>query len=53
MRAFAGLAIIISFLAWVAYRLYKKDLKQNMFAFYTYLTFAGVWCIIYALCLLT
>ena len=51
MRVFGGLVIILAFLGWLAYRLYKKDLKQHMGAFYTYLTFASVWALIYVLCL--
>lgn len=49
MRVFGGLGLIIAFVLWVLYRLYKKDLKQNMQAFYVYLTFAIVWTVIYGL----
>jgi hypothetical protein len=52
MRIFGGLGIIIAFALWVLYRLYKKDLKQNMQAFYVYMAFAIVWTAIYGFMLL-
>lgn len=52
MRIFGGFGLAIAFVIWVIYRLYKKDLKQNMQAFYAYLTFVLVWAGIYSLCFL-
>lgn len=49
MRIFGGLGLFIAFIIWVLYRLYKKDLKQNMQGFYVYLSFVVVWAIIYAI----
>lgn len=52
MRGSVGLIIIAAFLLWTLYRLLiKRDLKQNMPAFYVYLFFAGVWALIYLLIL--
>jgi len=53
MRIYGGILLAVSFLLWILYRVFiKKDLKQNMPAFYVYLTFVGVWGIIYLLCYL-
>lgn len=50
MRPLVGLVIIAAFLLWTLYRLLiKRDLKQNMPAFYVYLFFVIVWGLIYAL----
>lgn len=49
MRVFGGVAILAAFLIWILYRLYKKDLKQHMQAFYVYLSFVAVWSVIYGL----
>jgi len=51
MRIFGGLIIIIAFIIWVLYRLYKKDLRQNMHAFYACLAFVLVWLVIYGIIL--
>lgn len=52
MRIFAGLGLVIAFVAWVLYRLYKRDLKQNMQGFYVYLAFVVIWAAIYGLMIL-
>lgn len=52
MRIFGGLGLIVAFVVWVLYRLYKKDLKQNMQGFYVYLTFVLIWAAIYTFVLL-
>lgn len=49
MRVFGGLGLAIAFLIWVLYRLYKKDLRQHMQAFWVYLSFVIVWAVIYGL----
>lgn len=52
MRFFGGIGLIIAFVLWLIYRLYKKDLKQNMQAFYIYLSFAVLWSAIYGFLIL-
>jgi hypothetical protein len=47
MRIFGGLVLAIAFVIWLLYRLYKKDLRQNMQALYVYLSFVVVWAVIY------
>ena len=48
MYFFGGLALFVAFVAWFLFRLYKKDLKQNMHTFYIFLGFIIVWTVIYS-----
>ena len=51
MRIYGGILLAMAFLIWVLYRAFiKKDLKQNLPAFYTHFTFIAVWGLIYLLC---
>jgi high-affinity Fe2+/Pb2+ permease len=47
MRIFAGIAIIIAFIGWIIYRLYKKDLKQHNQGVGVFLFFIITWLVIY------
>ncbi len=54
MRIYAGLIIVIAYLAWVLYHLIiKKDLKKNLDGFYAYTAFAAIWTAIYLFAILS
>lgn len=48
LRIYIPLALIVLFFLWVLYRLLiKKDLRQNLPAFYAGILFIAAWAMIY------